>query len=120
MNGLFGGLFDFNLSNLIGGMDMGVNFNNMNMDQKRQALRGMTKGTMLGGINPELPMPIQLPDAAAQAATGAMDPMMMSAILGGGLLNPQPQQMLPIVQQQAIPGLSIPMADMNRFYGGLL
>tara|TARA_R100001015_G_scaffold3719_1_gene1303 strand:- start:3437 stop:3796 length:360 start_codon:yes stop_codon:yes gene_type:complete len=119
MNGLFGGLFDFNLSNLIGGMDMGVNFDNMTMDQKRQALRGMTKGTMLGGINPELPMPIQLPDAAAQAATGAMDPMMAISALQGLLSNEQPQ-MLPMVQQQAIPGLSIPMADMNRFYGGLL
>ena len=24
------------------------------------------------------------------------------------------------IQQQAIPGLSIPMANMNRFYGGIL
>ena len=120
MNGLFGGLFDFNLANLIGGMNMGVNFDGLNMDQKRQALRGMTKGTMLGGINPELPMPIKLPDATAQAATGAIDPTMMSAILGSGILNEQPQQMLPIIDQQAVPGLSLAMNDLNRFYGGLL
>ena len=105
---------------LFGGMDMGVNFDNLTMDQKRQQLRNMTKGTMLGGINPELPMPIKLPDATAQAATGAMNPMMMSAILGSGILNEQPKEMLPIIDQQAVPGLSLAMKDLNRFYGGLL
>jgi len=120
VNGLFGGLFDFNLANLIGGMDMGVNFDGLNMDQRRQALRNMTKGTMLGGVNPELPMPMKLPDATAQAATGVIDPMMMSAILGSGILNEQPKEMLPIIDQQAVPGLSLAMNDLNRFYGGLL
>ena len=42
MNGLFGGLFDFNLANLFGGgMNMGVNFDGLTMDQKRQQLRDM-------------------------------------------------------------------------------
>lgn len=105
---------------LFGGMDMGVNFDNLTMAQKMQELRDMTKGTMLGGVNPELPMPIKLPDATAQAATGVMNPMMMSAILGSGILNEQPKEMLPIIDQQAVPGLSLAMNDLNRFYGGLL
>ena len=121
MNGMFGSLFDFNLPNLFVGMDMGVNFDNLTMAQKMQELRNMTKGTMLGGVNPELPMPIKLPDATAQAAAvGGMNPMLMSAILGGGILNEQPKEMLPIIDQQAVPGLSLAMNDLNRFYGGLL
>ena len=121
MNGMIGRLFDFNLPNLFGGMDMGVNFDNLTMAQKMQELRNMTKGTMLGGVNPELPMPIKLPDATAQAAAvGGMKPILMSAILGGGILNEQPKEMLPIIDQQAVPGLSLAMNDLNRFYGGLL
>jgi len=107
------------IMDMLFGQNMGVNFNNMNMDQKRQALRGMTKGTMLGGINPELPMPIQLPDATAQAAMGGGNPMLALSALQG-LLSPQQPQFMPLVQQQVTPGLNIPMSSMNQFYGGLL
>ena len=105
---------------LFGGMDMGVNFDNLTMDQKRQQLRNMTKGTMLGGINPELPMPIKLPDATATtAATGATDPMFAISALQG-LLSPQQPQFMPMVQQQATPGLNLQMPSMTNFYGGIL
>lgn len=105
---------------LFGGMDMGVNFDNLTMDQKRQQLRNMTKGTMLGGINPELPMPIKLPDTTATtAATGATDPMLAISALQG-LLSPQQPQFMPMVQQQATPGLNLQMPSMTNFYGGIL
>ena len=105
---------------LFGGMDMGVNFDNLTMDQKRQQLRNMTKGTMLGGINPELPMPIKLPDATATtAANGATDPMLAISALQG-LLSPQQPQFMPMVQQQATPGLNLQMPSMTNFYGGIL
>lgn len=119
MNGIYGGLFDFNLANLFGGgMNMGVNFDNLTMDQKRQQLRDMTKGTMLGGINPELPTPTKLPEVAAAEAS-ATNPMMALSALQG-LLSQEPQQLMPIIQQQAIPGLNIPISNMDRFYGGIL
>jgi len=119
MNGMFGGLFDFNLANLFsGGMNMGVNFDGLTMDQKRQQLRDMTKGTMLGGINPELPTPINLPEVAAAGAS-ATNPMMALSALQG-LLSEEPQQLMPIIQQQAVPGLNNPIADMSKFYGGML
>jgi len=120
MNGMFGGLFDFNLSNLFGGgMNMGVNFDGLTMDQKRQELRGMTKGTMLGGVNPELPTPIKLPETTAVAQGDASNPMMALSALEGLLSQEQPQ-MLPMVQQQATPGLNLQPIDLNRFYGGML
>lgn len=119
MNEYFKSLFNLNPINLFGGgMNMGVNFDNLTMDQKRQQLRDMTKGTMLGGINPELQTPTKLPEVAAAEAS-ATNPMMALSALQGLLSNEQPQ-MLPMVQQQAIPGLSIPMANMNQFYGGIL
>ena len=97
---------------------MGVNFDGLTMDQKRQQLRDMTKGTMLGGINPELPTPINLPEVAAAGAS-ATNPMMALSALQG-LLSEEPQQLMPIIQQQAVPGLNNPIADMSKFYGGML
>ena len=121
MNGMFGNLFDLNLANLFGGgMNMGVNFDNLTMDQKRQALRGMTKGTMLGGVNPELPTPIKLPEPTAVAQGDASNPMMGLNALSGLLEQPQQPQILPMVQQQATPGLNLQPIDLNRFYGGML
>jgi hypothetical protein len=51
-----------------------------------------------------------------------MNPMLAQALLSGGmgLLSPQQPQMMPIVPQQATPGLSLQTPSLNRFYGGLL
>jgi hypothetical protein len=121
MNGMFGNLFDLNLANLFGGgMNMGVNFDNLTMDQKRQALRGMTKGTMLGGVNPELPTPIKLPEPTAVAQGDASNPIVALDALSGLLQQPQQPQMLPMAQQQAIPGLNLQPINLAQYYGGIL
>jgi|TARA_R100001224_G_scaffold106793_1_gene81589 hypothetical protein len=55
----------------------------------------------------------------ADAASGQMNPMMAMAALEGLLSNQQPQFM-PMVQQQATPGLNLNTADLTKFYGGIL
>ena len=51
-----------------------------------------------------------------------MNPLLAQALLSGGmgLLSPQQPQMMPMVQQQAMPGLNLQTPNLNRFYGGLL
>jgi len=55
----------------------------------------------------------------ADATAGGVNPMMAMAALEGLLSNEQPQFM-PIVQQQATPGLNLQTADLSKFYGGIL
>ena len=37
-----------------------------------------------------------------------------------GLLSTQQPQFMPMVQQQATPGLNLNTADLTKFYGGIL
>tara|TARA_A100001201_G_scaffold129614_1_gene115065 strand:- start:309 stop:647 length:339 start_codon:yes stop_codon:yes gene_type:complete len=67
------------------------------------------------GINPM----VDPTASAASAATGPVNPMLALSALQG-LLAPQQPQMMPMIQQQATPGLNLQMPSMNRFYGGLL
>ena len=115
MNEYFKSLFNLNPMNLFG-PNTGVNVDDMTMAQKR-SLYGSMFDPMEAGRErlramtaPETTSPIE------------MNPLLAQAILGGsaGLLSPQQPQFMPMIQQQAIPGLSIPMANMNQFYGGIL
>ena len=119
MTGLFGSLFGLNPSSLFGGGNLtGKDF-----------LRAQTpKNTLLDSMSPEVAgmfqeqfgiNPMIDPTTAATAATGAANPLLaLSAIQG--LLSPQETQMLPMVQQQATPGLNIQPQNLAQFYGGIL
>ena len=116
---MIGSLFNFNPSSLFGGG---------NLTGKEYLMAQTPRNTLLDSMSPEVARMFQQqfginpmidPMAATTAAAGAVNPMMAISALQGLLSNEQPQ-MLPMVQQQAIPGLSIPMANMNQFYGGIL
>ena len=102
-----------NLFNLIGGTNMGVNVDNMTMDQKRRLYGSMFDPMEAGRERLRAmtaPSPIE------------MNPLLAQAILQGsaGLLSPQQPQFMPMVQQQVTPGLNLQVPSMNNFYGGLL
>ena len=95
----------------------------------KEFLRAQTpRNTLLDSMSPEVAgmfqeqfciNPMIDPATAATAATGAVNPLLALSAMQG-LLGPQQPQMMPIIQQQAVPGLRIPMSSMNNFYGGLL
>jgi len=98
------------------GQNMGVNVNDMTMDQKRR-LYGSMFDPMEAGRERLKAM------TAPDVTTGAgMNPLLAQALLEGGmgLLSPQQPQFMPLVQQQVTPGLNLPMSSINQFYGGLL
>jgi hypothetical protein len=105
-----------NLFNMLLGPNTGVNVDDMSMAQKR-GLYGSMFDPMEAGRERLRAM------TAPEITPGAgMNPMLAQALLSGGmgLLSPQQPQMMPIVPQQATPGLSLQTPSLNRFYGGLL
>ena len=98
------------------GPNTGVNVDDMSMAQKR-GLYGSMFDPMEAGRERLRAM------TAPEITPGAgMNPMLAQALLSGsmGLLSPQQPQMMPIVPQQATPGLNLQTPSLNRFYGGLL
>ena len=105
-----------NLFNMLLGPNTGVNVDDMSMAQKR-GLYGSMFDPMEAGRERLRAM------TAPEITPGAgMNPMLAQALLSGsmGLLSPQQPQMMPIVPQQATPGLNLQTPSLNRFYGGLL
>jgi len=105
-----------NLFNMLLGPNTGVNVDDMTMAQKR-GLYGSMFDPMEAGRERLRAM------TAPEITPGAgMNPMLAQALLSGGmgLLSPQQPQMMPIVPQQATPGLNLQTPNLNRFYGGLL
>jgi hypothetical protein len=105
-----------NLFNMLLGPNTGVNVDDMTMAQKR-GLYGSMFDPMEAGRERLRAM------TAPEITPGAgMNPMLAQALLSGsmGLLSPQQPQIMPIVPQQATPGLNLQTPSLNRFYGGLL
>ena len=62
----------------------------------------------------------QTVENAAEEAGGATgNPLAFMNALSGLLDTPQ-QQFMPMVQQQATPGLNLQTTDLNSLYGGIL
>lgn len=105
-----------NLFNMLLGPNTGINVDDMTMAQKR-SLYGSMFDPMEAGRERLRAM------TAPEVTPGAgMNPLLAQALLSGGigLLSPQQPQMMPMVQQQAMPGLNLQTPNLNRFYGGLL
>ena len=85
---------------LLFGQNMGVNVDDMTMDQKRR-LYGSMFDPMEAGR--ERLRAMTAPEATSPIE---MNPLLAQAILGGsaGLLSPQQPQFMPMVRQQATPG----------------
>ena len=98
------------------GPNTGVNVDDMTMAQKR-GLYGSMFDPMEAGRERLRAM------TAPEVTPGAgMNPMLAQALLSGsmGLLSPQQPQMMPMVQQQATPGLNLQPINLAQYYGGIL
>ncbi len=102
------------IMDMLFGQNMGVNVDDMTMDQKRR-LYGSMFDPMEAGR--ERLRAMTAPETGA--ALGGGNPMLALSALQG-LLSPQQPQFMPMVQQQVTPGLNLQMPSMNSFYGGLL
>ena len=101
-----------NIMNMLGlGMDMGVNFDNLSMDQKRKALGSMFDPMEAGRE--------RLRAMTAPTATG-MNPMMLQTLMQGLLSQPEQPQMPVMPMQQAVRGIQLPQVNLQQYYGGLL
>lgn len=87
------------------------------------------RNTLLDSMSPEVagmfqqqyginPMIDPMKDVATAGA--GMNPMATLSALSGLLQQPQQPQMMPMVQQQATPGLNLQPINLAQYYGGIL
>ena len=101
--------------NMLGlGMDMGVNFDNLSMAQKRKAL-----GNMFDPMEAGRERLRAMTAPTASTATG-MNPMMLQALMQDLLSQPEQPQMPVMPMQQAVRGIQLPQVNLQQYYGGLL
>ena len=104
-----------NIMNMLGlGMDMGVNFDNLSMAQKRTQL-----GNMFDPMEAGRERLRAMTAPIASTATG-MNPMMLQTLMQGLLSQPEQPQMPIMPVQQAVRGMQLPQVDLQQYYGGLL
>lgn len=104
-----------NIMNMLGlGMDMGVNFDNLSMAQKRMEL-----GNMFDPMEAGRERLRAMTAPTASTATG-MNPMMLQTLMQGLLSQPEQPQMPIMPVQQAVRGMQLPQVDLQQYYGGLL
>jgi len=104
-----------NIMNMLGlGMDMGVNFDNLSMAQKRKAL-----GNMFDPMEAGRERLRAMTAPTASTATG-MNPMMLQALMQDLLSQPEQPQMPVMPMQQAVRGIQLPQVNLQQYYGGLL
>jgi len=104
-----------NIMNMLGlGMDMGVNFDNLSMAQKRTQL-----GNMFDPIEAGRERLRAMTAPTASTATG-MNPMMLQTLMQGLLNQPEQPQMPVMPMQQAARGIQLPQVNLQQYYGGLL
>ena len=104
-----------NIMNMLGlGMDMGVNFDNLSMNQKRKAL-----GNMFDPMEAGRERLRAMTAPTTPTATG-MNPMLLQTLMQGLLSQPEQPQMPVMPMQQAVRGMQLPQVNLQQYYGGLL
>ncbi len=94
----------------------------------KEFLRAQTpRNTLLDSMSPEVASMFQqqfginplVDPTVASSSMAQANPMTALSALSGLLQESQPQ-MLPMVQQQAMPGINIQPVDLSTYYGGIL
>ena len=98
------------------------NFNLMNTFRNMFDMPTTTSSIVDGQKITETVMPNvnNVTDIAGKAATSGADPLMFMSALSGLLEQNQPPPMQVMPMQQAVRGNPIQIADLSRFYGGIL
>jgi|TARA_R110000796_G_scaffold152147_1_gene268648 hypothetical protein len=104
-----------NIMNMLGlGMDMGVNFDNLSMAQKRMELGNMFDPMEAGRER------LRAMTAPTTSTATGMNPMMLQTLMQGLLSQPEQPQMPVMPMQEAVRGMQLPQVDLQQYYGGLL
>ena len=104
-----------NIMNMLGlGMDMGVNFDNLSMAQKRMELGNMFDPMEAGRER------LRAMTAPTTPTETGMNPMMLQALMQGLLSQPEQPQMPVMPMQQAVRDIQLPQVNLQQYYGGLL
>ena len=98
------------------------NFNLMNTFRNMFDMPTTTSSIVDGQKITETVMPNvnNVTDIAGKAATSGANPLMFMSALSGLLEQNQPPPMQVMPMQQAVRGNPIQVADLSRFYGGIL
>ena len=98
------------------------NFNLMNTFRNMFNMPTTTSSIVDGQKITETVMPNvnNVTDIAGKAATSGANPLMFMSALSGLLEQNQPPPMQVMPMQQAVRGNPIQVADLSRFYGGIL
>jgi hypothetical protein len=102
-----------NLLTLLGlGMDMGANFDNFSMAQKRTALGNMFDH-MEAGRERLRAM------TAPETTPGEINPFLLEGLLSG-MQQPEVEPLMPVMPQQVLPTQQIPVTPQLNYYRGIL
>ena len=98
------------------------NFNLMNTFRNMFNMPTTTRSIVDGQKITETVMPNinNVTDIAGKAATSGANPLMFMSALSGLLEQNQPPPMQVMPMQQAVRGNPVQVADLSRFYGGIL
>ena len=93
---------------------MGVDVNDMTMDQKRRLY-----GSMFDPMEAGRERLRAMTAPTTPTATG-INPMMLQTLMQGLLSQPKQPQMPVMPMQQAVRGMQLPQVNLQQYYGGLL
>tara|TARA_R100000005_G_scaffold85995_1_gene54695 strand:- start:1000 stop:1317 length:318 start_codon:yes stop_codon:yes gene_type:complete len=103
-----------NLLTLLGlGMDMGANFDNLSMAQKRTALGNMFDPMEAGRER------LRAMTATQPIMGNNINPFLLEGLLGG-IQQPEAEPLMPVMPQQILPTQQIPVIPQLNYYRGIL
>ena len=103
-----------NLLTFLGlGMDMGANFDNLSMAQKRTALGNMFDPMEAGRER------LRAMTATQPIMGNNINPFLLEGLLGG-IQQPEVEPLMPVMPQQVLPTQQIPVIPQLNYYRGIL
>jgi hypothetical protein len=103
-----------NLLTLLGlGMDMGANFDNLSMAQKRTALGNMFDPMEAGRER------LRAMTATQPIMGNNINPFLLEGLLGA-MQQPEVEPLMPVMPQQVLPTQQIPVIPQLNYYRGIL
>ena len=103
-----------NLLTFLGlGMDMGANFDNLSMAQKRTALGNMFDPMEAGRER------LRAMTATQPIMGNNINPFLLEGLLGG-IQQPEVEPLMPVMPQQVLPTQQIPVTPQLNYYRGIL
>ncbi len=106
------------------GMDMGANFDNLSMAQKRTALGNMFDPMEAGrerlrAMTAKQPTMSNTMTATEPTMGNNINPFLLEGLLGA-MQQPEVEPLMPVMPQQVLPTQQIPVTPQLNYYRGIL